>query len=146
MSESFPQHEQHPQPEPAGQTAASAGPEQPAKSPRKGLGGVVPRGTGARWAVAVGAAAVIVGGGAAAVAGAGHGHHHDRADRARHLVRPEPGRQAVKGGPQGERRHALQGGPKAVREGVPARGGSGKHAPAPLPALPIGQAAEKAAA
>lgn len=132
MSESFPQPEQPEQP--AEQRA-----EQPAKPARKGLGGVVPRGAGARWAVAVGAAAVIVGGGAAAVAVAGH--HHGHADRARHLVRPEPGRA-----------HAPEAGRKAepkIRDGAgPGRGGFARHAPAPapLPALPIGQAAEKAAA
>ncbi|MFJ3876302.1 hypothetical protein ACIPW5_02440 [Streptomyces sp. NPDC090077] len=135
MSESLPQSDPSDQPEPTA--------EQPAKPARKGLGGAVPRGTGARWAVAVGAAAVIVGGGATAVAVAGHHHGHE--DRARHVVRPEPGRG-----------HAPEGGPKAgrkaepkVRDGAgPARGGFAGHAaaPAPLPALPIGQAAEKAAA
>ncbi|MGE7387301.1 hypothetical protein ACQKM2_17655 [Streptomyces sp. NPDC004126] len=139
MSESLPPSEQPEQPEQPSEQPA----EQPAKPARKGLGGVVPRGTGARWAVAVGAAAVIVGGGATAVAVAGH--HHGHADRARHLVRPEPGRP-----------HAPEGGHKAepkIRDGAgPARGGLAKHAPArgqapaPLPALPIGQAAEKAAA
>ncbi|MFF5701486.1 hypothetical protein ACFY7H_03080 [Streptomyces sp. NPDC012794] len=147
MSESFPQPEQPEQPTRAAEPARPA--QQPAKSPRQGLGAAVTRGAAARWALGVGAVAVIVGGGVGGGGGGGGGGarrpppppHDDHGDRAaaRHLVRSEPGRE-----------HALKGGPKAVREGAgPARGGFAKHdpaAPVPLPALPIGQAAEKAAA
>ncbi|MCX5380803.1 hypothetical protein [Streptomyces sp. NBC_00091] len=147
MSESFPQPEQPERPERHEQAEQPEQPEQSPKapkSPRKGLGAALPRGRGARWAVAAGAAAVIVGGGAAAVAVAGH-HHDGRADKVRHFARPEvPGHPgAHKIAPQG----GPQGGPKAVREGAQARGGFARKAPAPapLPSLPIGQAAEKAA-
>ncbi|MET8298735.1 hypothetical protein ABZW02_32520 [Streptomyces sp. NPDC005180] len=143
MSESFPQPEHTPEP-------PAAAPADEAPAPRKGrLRRVVPRGAGARWAVAGAAAAVIVGGGAAAVAVAGHHHHgHDEAMGKRgHMAWAEPGHEGKHGaGPEGGRSHP--GKPK-VREGAGAPGGHAKKDPgarAPLPALPIDQAAQKAAA
>ncbi|RKT02814.1 hypothetical protein BX286_0725 [Streptomyces sp. 3211.6] len=148
MSESFPQPEQTSGPEPE----AVAG-EGPAK--RKGrlarVGRVVPRGAGARWAVAGAAAAVIVGGGAAAVAVAGHHHgHHEPMAKDGRPGWSAPDHEGGHGGghgPKGERPHPRD--PK-VRDGAAgARGESAKKragAPVPLPALPIDQAAQKAAA
>ncbi|MEW1632448.1 hypothetical protein AB0469_00040 [Streptomyces sp. NPDC093801] len=150
MSESFPQPEQNPEP----QTEAVAG---DGAARRKGrLGRVVPRGAGARWAVAGAAAAVIVGGGAAAVAVAGHHHgHHDPMAKGGRTAWSEPdhggghggGRHGGgHGGPEGERPHPKK--PK-VRDGAGARGDfakKGPAAPVPLPQLPIDQAAQKAAA
>ncbi|MDA5280161.1 hypothetical protein ACWGHM_01260 [Streptomyces sp. NPDC054904] len=155
------------QPDPAGKSGPAAPPEDgaPATGPRRRapLGRLVPRSNGARWA-ALGVAVVVVGGGVAALAVAEH--HHDRAERPR-FARIAPGvdgpgeRRAEAapghGGP-GERRAAEappgrdgQAGPKEHRalggpEGQGARGGSGRTAPAPLPSLPIGDAAGKAAA
>ncbi|MEU3408170.1 hypothetical protein ABZ766_30060 [Streptomyces sp. NPDC006670] len=157
MSESFPQPEQHPEPQPeAGAGEGTAG--------RKGrlarVSRVVPRGAGARWAVAGAAAAVIVGGGAAAVAVAGH--HHGHGEPMAKDGRPgwsvpdhEGGHGGGHGGhgghggrgAQGERPHPKN--PK-VRDGAAGvdgeSGQKGAAAPAPLPALPIDQAAQKAAA
>ncbi|GAA0286567.1 hypothetical protein GCM10010302_26050 [Streptomyces polychromogenes] len=160
MSESFPQPEHTPEPQP--EAVAGEGPAE-----RKGrlarVGRVVPRGAGARWAVAGAAAAVIVGGGAVAVAVAGHHHGH-----------PEPmgkdGRGAWSApdhedghgghgghgggpgghgghGPQGERPHPKHPGVRDGAAGLDGEAGrKGAAAPAPLPALPIDQAAQKAAA
>ncbi|MEU8436749.1 hypothetical protein AB0F18_28350 [Streptomyces sp. NPDC029216] len=151
MSESIPQPEHSPEP----QTEAVAG---DGGAQRKGrLGRVVPRGAGARWAVAGAAAAVIVGGGAAAVAVAGHHHgHHEAMGKGGRMAWSEPGHDGRHegkhggkhgGGPQGERPHPKK--PK-VRDGAAAaRGDFARKAPAaraPLPALPIDQAAQKAAA
>ncbi|MFF2195475.1 hypothetical protein [Streptomyces sp. NPDC058157] len=157
MSESFPQPEQNPEPQP--EAAAGEG-----TAKRKGrlarVGRVVPRGAGARWAVAGAAAAVIVGGGAAAVAVAGHhdGHREAMAKDGRpgwaapdHEGGHEGGHGGHGGhggrGPQGERPHPKN---PQVRDGAAGLDGeSGKKgaaAPAPLPALPIDQAAQKAAA
>ncbi|MFI1279333.1 hypothetical protein ACH4U5_00930 [Streptomyces sp. NPDC020858] len=143
--------------------------EQPEYAPEAGarkravLGRLVPRGKRARW-VAAGAAVVVVGGGAVVVAVADHHHdHHQRADRGPHIVWSEPGdKGGLKRGPQAaEPPHDRevegrpgQVGPK-LREklGGPAGpagpGGLGelrKAAPAPLPSLAIGDAADKAAA
>ncbi|GHI83485.1 hypothetical protein [Streptomyces xanthophaeus] len=160
MSESIPPSVQPEQPEQPQQSADRA----PAAAENRGraaLGRLVPRSKGARWAV-LGAAVVVVGGGVAAVAVAEH--HHGRGDRGLHVVRAVPGH----GGP-GERRlegvgpgHGreeaaredgapLKAGPKerggAGLHGVPGlRGGSAGTAPAPLPSLAIGDAADKAAA
>ncbi|MFE2125175.1 MULTISPECIES: hypothetical protein [Streptomyces] len=136
---------------------------------RVALSRLVPRGKPARWAAA-GAVVVVVGGGVAAVAVAEH-HHHERADRGPHTIRFEPGHGGgFKRGPQGgapddERARKAPGGedgpsagerfghPEAPElPGVPGRserhGGPGKggRAPAPLPSLPIADAAGKAAA
>ncbi|MGW7437884.1 hypothetical protein [Streptomyces sp. NPDC054849] len=139
--------------------------EQPEKSPEAGspkraaLGRLVPRGKRARW-VAAGAAVVVVGGGLAVVAVADHHHDHQRADRGPHIVWAEPGdKGGFKRGPQAaepphDRKQADrpgQMGPKLREElGGPAGpgepGGLRKAAPAPLPSLAIGDAADKAAA
>ncbi|MFD9353368.1 hypothetical protein [Streptomyces sp. NPDC060031] len=115
----------------------------------------------------MGTAVVIVGGGAVAVAVAEH--HHGRIERGPHFARSEavPGGGGKGGGTWGpvggERRGGPKGdGPKAdgpgrpvgpkVRDGLEGldgadgRGGSAKSAPAPLPSLAIGAAADKAAA
>ncbi|MEU8777620.1 hypothetical protein [Streptomyces sp. NPDC048606] len=133
-------------PEPSGTAPRGA-------APRAGLARLVPRGRGARR-LAVGAAAVVVGG-AAVVAVAAAEHHRDRHERAARFVWSEPGapggpRAAHPAGP-GERRAAE--GP-GERRGAPGErqarrlddGDRIGKAPAPLPSLPIGQAAEKAAA
>lgn len=141
--------------------------EQPENAPEAGarkraaaLGRLVPRTTTARW-VAAGAAVVVVGGGIAAVAVADH--HHERADRGPRVVWAEPGHKgAFKHGPQDAEPHHdrkrahldEQAGPKLRREllgghdGAEGREGLPKNAPAPapLPALAIGEAADKAAA
>ncbi|MFH7598274.1 hypothetical protein WDV06_24735 [Streptomyces racemochromogenes] len=154
MSESFPQPEHTPEAQAgaAGDPAVAA----PAAKGKGRLGRVVPRGAGARWAVAGAAAAVIVGGGAAAVAVAGHHHgHHEAMGKDGRMAWSAPDREDGHGGghrggghgPKGERPHPKD--PK-VRDGAAgARGGFAKKAPAaraPLPALPIDQAAQKAAA
>ncbi|MFD3696984.1 hypothetical protein ACFWUZ_12660 [Streptomyces sp. NPDC058646] len=116
---------------------------------RAALGRLVPRSSGARWAV-LGAAVVVVGGGVAAVAVAEH--HHDRPDRPR-FARVVPGpegpveRRLEGGGPghrqAGPKEHKALGDHEAAPDG---RAGLFKAAPAPLPSLAIGEAAEKAAA
>lgn len=160
MSESIPPSVQPEQPQQPQQSADRA----PAAAENRGraaLGRLVPRSKGARWAV-LGASVVVVGGGVAAVAVAEH--HHGRGDRGLHVVRAVPGH----GGGPVERRLEGAGpghgrgdvaredgaplvGPKerggAGLHGVPGlRGGSAGTAPAPLPSLAIGDAADKAAA
>ncbi|MGW0753569.1 hypothetical protein [Streptomyces sp. NPDC002587] len=143
--------------------------EQPESTPEPGvrkrapLGRLVPRSKGARWA-ALGAAAVIVGGGAAAVAVAGHHDGQVGAHGGPRMAwagpghegegKRGPGKPGEPGGP-GEKRERMRldlrgmgpGQPGTLKEhgakGGP--GGPGKAAPAPLPSLAIGQAAEKAA-
>ncbi|MEU3914533.1 hypothetical protein [Streptomyces sp. NPDC029721] len=146
MSESFPQPEHTPEPEPQPEAAGDG------KAGRKGrLARVVPKGAGARWAVAGAAAAVIVGGGAAAVAVAGHHHgHHEAMAKDGRPGWSAPDHEGGHGGGHGAkdgRPHPKQ--PK-VRDGADAaRGEFTRKAPgarAPLPALPIDQAAQKAAA
>lgn len=156
MPESFPpppEQQPHPEPEPTAQFDQPAQFEQPAAGPAKSAGPVrlVPRGKGARWA-ALGAAVVLVGGGTAALAAlAVSGHHRDG-----HPVRFE----VREGGPQGPHKAGPEGMGRGGRpEGTGKRGewlpgGPGEHggeglrkaAPAPLPSLAIGEAAEKAAA
>ncbi|MFF4429640.1 hypothetical protein ACFYZ4_10775 [Streptomyces sp. NPDC001513] len=145
--------------------------EQPETAPEAGarkretLGRLVPRTKTARW-VAVGAAVVVVGGGVAAVAVAER--HDGPGDRGPRLVWAEPGekggfkhgpqgveppheRKGGPAGPAGPRGHAERVGPGAPdAPGVPGvpggKGGLHKAAPAPLPSLAIGDAADKAAA
>ncbi|MEU9252011.1 hypothetical protein AB0D66_09245 [Streptomyces sp. NPDC048270] len=159
MSESFPPSEQPEQP-----TRPEAAP-QPGPRKRVDLGRLVPRRKGARWA-ALGAAVVIVGGTAVAVAV--HEHHHERmsgprfawaeADREGGMRRGPAG-----GGEDGDRAFGPENRKhpkdlkdlkvlKEMREAAPnprageeGSRGSGKTAPAPLPSLAIGQAADKAA-
>ncbi|MEU7727282.1 hypothetical protein AB0B78_18870 [Streptomyces sp. NPDC040724] len=137
--------------------------EQPENAPEAGarkradLGRLVPRTKTARW-VAAGAAVVVVGGGVAVAAVADHDHHGDRGPR---VVRAEPGEKGgFKRGPEGVPPHVLKGGrggpetserrAEPVGPGAPdapaGRGGLHKAAPAPLPSLAIGEAADKAAA
>ncbi|MFD9568500.1 hypothetical protein ACFWBI_01505 [Streptomyces sp. NPDC059982] len=132
MSESFPQSDPSQRPE-----GGAGG--------RKRLGRVLPRGRGARWAAAGVAAAVIVGGGAAAVAVAEHHEGHGRKE-ARAAGPGAPGHERAGHRGTGERKAPGPAGPE-VRDGAGALGGARKKAaaPAPLPSLAIGQAAEKAA-
>lgn len=162
MSESFPPSEQPEQPK---------RPEQPASAPETGgrtrvnLGRLVPRRRGARWA-ALGAAVVIVGGVAVAVA---VDEHHDRMAGPRVAWAEADHKGGMKRGPEGggehgdrafgdQRIHKNLKDPKALKElreqreaapkpraGEAGPGGSPKAAPAPLPSLAIGQAADKAA-
>ncbi|MFJ3980180.1 hypothetical protein [Streptomyces sp. NPDC090021] len=155
MSESVP-----PPPEQLSENAPEAGAR---KRERVVLSRLVPRSRRARWGVA-GAAVVVVGAGVTAVAVAEHHDHHVRADRGAHTFRWEggPERGPHGGAPGGERArkgHGGEDGP-AVRErfgrpeapGLPGRAerrdgpGKGAQAPAPLPSLSIGDAADKAAA
>ncbi|MGW5848935.1 hypothetical protein ACWFQ8_13455 [Streptomyces sp. NPDC055254] len=146
--------------------------ERPGTSPaatarkRAALGRLLPRGKGARWAVA-GAAVVIAGGAATAVAVVEH--HHDRPFGGPRAVWSVPGHDGGFGrGPAGpeepgpvgpgergehaagerEQRRLLKGDGRAetVRPDAARPDGAGQAAPAPLPALAIGAAAEKAAA
>ncbi|MFF3677960.1 hypothetical protein ACFYYS_28810 [Streptomyces sp. NPDC002120] len=145
--------------------------EQPETAPETGarkraaLGRLVPRTTTARW-VAAGAAVVVVGGGLAAVAVAER--HDGPGGRGPRLVWAEPGEKGgFKHGPQGveppHERKGGRGGPEASERraelfgpgvpdapGVPGgpggKAGAHKAAPAPLPSLAIGEAADKAAA
>uniref|UniRef100_A0AAU2K3A6 PepSY domain-containing protein n=1 Tax=Streptomyces sp. NBC_00049 TaxID=2903617 RepID=A0AAU2K3A6_9ACTN len=148
MSESFPPP---PEQQPATAPEADAG-------KRTGLVRFVPRSRGVRWA-ALGAAVVIVGGTAAAAVVAGAEHHHLRADGGPRLARFEAGPGAGHGGgPGGQGPHRQGPGEQAPgdRGGHPAEqrgggwkehgGGAAKQAPAPLPSLAIGDAADKAAA
>lgn len=153
MSESFPPRPQQPaqQPEQQPEQPTAAAPEAAATPKRKALERLVPRRKGARWA-ALGAAAVIVGGGVAVVAIA---EHHDCRDRGDRPARFDVARE---GGPGGLVKRAPEGGPERVPErgpkGLvkPLPGGAGvpgeaaRPAPAPLPSLAIGDAADKAAA
>ncbi|MET8752042.1 hypothetical protein ABZW32_18355 [Streptomyces sp. NPDC004667] len=156
MSEFYPPSEpseQSGQPEPA-QEGKPGG--------RKRLARVLPRGKGVRWAAAGVAAVAIVGGGAAAVAVA---EHHERAGKGHGVEWAEGDHEGGRGhgrahegkgeredGPgrgregKGERMAHRQGAP-TVRDGADLPGNAPKQAqaPAPLPSLPIGQAAEKAA-
>ncbi|MEU2832621.1 hypothetical protein ABZ667_28850 [Streptomyces lavendulae] len=141
MSEFYPPSEPSEQ---SGQSAPEAG-----SGGRKRLARVLPRGRGGRWAAAGVAAAVIVGGGAAAVAVAGH--HHERVGKGPRFEWAEGGHEGGHGHAhegKGERMAHRRGAPE-IRDGADALAGapkgSQKSAPAPLPSLPIGQAAEKAA-
>ncbi|MFF4388682.1 MULTISPECIES: hypothetical protein [unclassified Streptomyces] len=123
-------------------------------------GRLVPRGKRARW-VAAGAVAVVVVGGVA-VAAAGHHDRHMRVERGPHMAWAGPGPEGgLRGGPHAaEPRHEREqgepgrpAGPKAPGEqgrpgGADGRAGSARNAPAPapIPSLAIGEAAEKAAA
>ncbi|MFI1447085.1 hypothetical protein [Streptomyces virginiae] len=165
MSDSVPPSEQ---PETGARTAAeTAAVTTPATAPEAGsrkstaLGRLVPGGKRARW-VAAGAVAVVVVGGAAAVAVAGHHDHHMRVERGPHLAWAGPGAEGgLRGGPhaaeprheRGEAGPGRPDGPKMPGEpgrpgGADGRGGFAKEAPAPapIPSLAIGEAAEKAAA
>ncbi|MFD7911164.1 hypothetical protein ACFV30_10580 [Streptomyces sp. NPDC059752] len=140
-------------------TAPVTAPETKARK-SAALGRRVPRGKPARW-VAAGAVAVVVVGGAA-VAAAGHHDHHMRAERGPHMAWAGPGPEGgLRGGPHAaEPRHEREqgepgrpAGPKAPGEqgrpgGADGRAGSARNAPAPapIPSLAIGEAAEKAAA
>ncbi len=163
MSESFPPSEQPEQPtRPGG--APQAGPRK-----RVDLGRLVPRRKGARWA-ALGAAVVIVGG--AAVAVAVDEHHDERMSGPRFGWAEAYHEGGKRRGPAGGGEHGERafGDPenrkhpkdlkdlkdlkvlKEMREAAPnprageqGPGGSAKTAPAPLPSLAIGQAADKAA-
>ncbi|MFD7260367.1 hypothetical protein [Streptomyces sp. NPDC059874] len=152
MSDSFPPPpEQQPgqQPEPSEQRE-----QPPAKTARTaGLVRLVPRSRGARWA-ALGAAVVLVGAGASVLTAVAVSDHHGDGRPVRFEVR--------EGGPEGLRKLGPEGpgkvGPEGLRkhrEGLPGgpgeRGGEGSKshpgsAPAPIPSLAIGEAAEKAAA
>ncbi|MEV7725308.1 hypothetical protein AB0P15_11310 [Streptomyces sp. NPDC087917] len=126
--------------------------EKPGDAPeRRGLRRVVPRSRGARW-TALGAAVVIVGGGLAAVAVAEHHDGHDgrRAVMARADGGPFGGAKRAQGAEPKVRDH--DGGERGGPGGRPGGGGKaeggrsgGGKAPAPVPSLPIAQAAEKAA-
>ncbi|MEU9232482.1 hypothetical protein [Streptomyces subrutilus] len=160
MSESFPPSAQPEQP-----TQPGSAP-QPAPRKRVDLGRLVPRRKGARWA-ALGAAVVIVGGAAVAVA---VDEHHDERMAGPRFGWSEAGREGgPRRGPAGGGEHGDRafGGPenhkhpkdlkdlKALKEkreaapgpraGEKGPGDSAKTAPAPLPSLAIGQAADKAA-
>ncbi|MFB6613841.1 hypothetical protein ACFCV9_06450 [Streptomyces sp. NPDC056367] len=143
MSESFPPPpEQQPQPE---QTAQS---EQPAADPAKPAGParLVPQGRGARWA-ALGAAVVLVGGGAAAVTALAVSGHHREGHPVRVAVREGGPEGLHKAGPEGMGKPGRPEGMGKHREALPGDpGGFEKAAPAPLPSLAVGEAAEKAAA
>ncbi|MER5730629.1 hypothetical protein ABT084_20245 [Streptomyces sp. NPDC002138] len=153
MSEAFPPSEQ---------------PEQPASAPedgarkRRGLVRLVPRRRGARWA-AVGAAVVLVGGGAAAAAVVEHHHEHggkeavSRADadhengdgRGHDGHDGHDGKDERRAGKPGEMRGRGASGGHGEEAGAgygPWNGRGPRTAPAPLPALPLSQAADKAAA
>ncbi|MFB6563369.1 hypothetical protein ACFCYH_31530 [Streptomyces sp. NPDC056400] len=141
-------------------TAPVTAPETEART-SAALGRLVPRGKRARWAAA-GAVAVVVVGGATAVAVAEHHDHHGRVERGPRMAWAGPGPEGgLRGGPhaaeprherqQGE--HGRPAGPKAPGEqgrpgGADGRAGSARNAPAPapIPSLAIGEAAEKAAA
>lgn len=157
MSDSVPPSEQ-------AETAAVTAPvTAPGAEARKSaaLGRLVPRGKRARW-VAAGAVAVVVVGAVTAVAVAEHHDHHMRVDRGPHMAWAGPGPEGgLRGGPHaGEPRHEREqgepgrpAGPKVPGEqgrpgGAGGRGGfdKGAPAPAPIPSLAIGEAAEKAAA
>ncbi|MFG2989578.1 hypothetical protein ACGFZK_09880 [Streptomyces sp. NPDC048257] len=118
------------------------------------LGRLVPRGKSARW-VAAGAVAVVVVGGVTAVAVAEHHDHHGRVDRGPRIAWAGPGPEGgSRGGPQdagprAERGPAAPGhpdGPKVHEEPGRPKGVKEAPAPAPIPSLAIGEAAEKAAA
>ncbi|WP_412075018.1 hypothetical protein ACLF6K_02690 [Streptomyces xanthophaeus] len=156
MSESNPPSAQ---PEPSEhQQSASGAPAAGARG-RAALGRLVPRSKGARWA-ALGTAVVVVGGGVTAVAVAGH--HHEHGDRGPRIAVAVPGHEGLlkrrlEGmGPGQDREEGAPGRKKGSpeehkvfgdREAPGGWGGLSKAAPAPapLPSLAIGEAAEKAA-
>ncbi|KOG54661.1 hypothetical protein ADK75_13595 [Streptomyces virginiae] len=144
----------HAAPAAAPTAVPEAAPEAGARKPAA-LGRLVPRGRSARW-VAAGAAAVVVVGVVTAVAVAEHHDHHVRVERGGPRIAwggpgPEGG---FRGGPQNaEPRHERGPGEPGRPAGPDAPGGPGRHAggkaapaPAPIPSLAIGEAAEKAAA
>lgn len=174
MSESFPPSEPE-QPTQATQPTQAAQPGNAAPAgarKRVDLGRLVPRSKGARWA-ALGVAVVIVGG--VAVAVAVDEHHDERmhaphfawaeGDHEGGKRRGPAGGGEHGDGPFGDLKkfkdrehlkHPMD--PKALEElramreaapepgaGGPGSAGSAKAAPAPLPSLAIGQAADKAA-
>ncbi|MFI5983712.1 hypothetical protein ACIBEA_22875 [Streptomyces sp. NPDC051555] len=152
MSEAFPPSEQPEQPEQPGQPAAAPG---GGGGVRRGVGRLVPRRRGARLA-AVGAVVVLVGGGVAAAAVAEHHHERDgRALAVRAGSGHENGEGSGPGGRGGQDGHRAGGHGRAQQRGVGGWGHQGdgaphgpgpRTAPAPLPALPLSQAADKAAA
>ncbi|MER5776698.1 hypothetical protein ABT144_20825 [Streptomyces sp. NPDC002039] len=120
---------------------------------RKGLARVVPRGRGARWAVA-GAAVVLVGGAAAVTAVAVSEHHQDRrpvgilgpwihdGDGEEHAFPGRPGERRA-----GERQSGRERAVPALPGGDEDTGGrvtTPRAAPAPLPSLAAKDAVEKA--
>ncbi|MFI8365334.1 hypothetical protein ACIGD1_34920 [Streptomyces sp. NPDC085612] len=147
-----------PEPSPPAEPPVPSAPsgKEPGAGGRRGFPGrFVPRGRSAQW-VAAGAAVVVVGGVVTAVAVTHHDHH----GRGPHAVRFEAGPGPFGHGPRaagpGEQR-AIPGQrdrsdrPAAPdRPGAPDRadadGGRAERAPAPVPSLPAGEAAEKAAA
>ncbi|WP_329389229.1 hypothetical protein OG625_35620 [Streptomyces sp. NBC_01351] len=149
MSESFPPPSEQ-------QPPAEQPPTGPGKSAR--LVRFVPRGRGARFA-AIGAAVVLVGAGAAVVTAVAVSDHHGDRRAVRFEVAHEGGPER---GPEGLRKFGPDGpgkvGPEAMRKhreglpgGVKERGAEGLApgrgaAPAPIPSLAIGDAAQKAAA
>ncbi|MFB7253095.1 hypothetical protein [Streptomyces nojiriensis] len=160
MSDSVPPSKSAEPSETAAVTAPVTTPAAEARS-SAALGRLVPRGRRARW-VAAGAAAVVVVGGVTAVAVAEHHDHHMRVDRGPRIAWAGPGPEAgLRGGPPaaGPRHEREQGEPgRPAGPGMPGkqgrpggadgRGGSARSAPAPapIPSLAIGEAAEKAAA
>ncbi|MGR4881190.1 hypothetical protein ACIPUC_17545 [Streptomyces sp. LARHCF249] len=170
MSESFPPSEQPARPEQP--TPPVNAPEAGAPRKRVDLGRLVPRSKGARWA-ALGAAVVIVGGTAVAVAVDQHHDARMAGPRFAWAEADHEGgkrRGPAGGGEHGEHGERAFGGPrhfkdsqhpmdpKALKEmremreaapepgaGEAGPGGSAKAAPAPLPSLAIGTAADKAA-
>ncbi|WP_330334354.1 hypothetical protein OHS33_34480 [Streptomyces sp. NBC_00536] len=169
MSEVFPpsepseSSEQPVQSEQAVQSLQSEGVPEAGGRTRRGMGRLVPRRRGARWA-AVGAAVVLVGGGAAAAAVVERHHEHEgklsvsRADsdhengqNGEHGENGDgrgPGGHGGKDGRRGGKPGEMQQrGERGYGAGAGAWNGKGlKAAPAPLPALPLSQAADKAAA
>ncbi|MCY0943189.1 hypothetical protein [Streptomyces antarcticus] len=160
MSESVPSSEQPERvPEPTPGPVPGSAPETGSRS-RKRLGGLVPRHRGARWAAAA-AAVVIVGGGIAVVAVAAADRHPDRhrSGAFEFRARGEGGEGGRRGGAgagefrarefrAGERLVRTEPGAPGPREGSADAGPrpvSPKGAPAPLPSLGIGEAAQKAA-
>ncbi|CAM5273238.1 hypothetical protein [Streptomyces avidinii] len=158
MSDSVPPSEQaetaaHAAPPAAHPVVPETAPEAGARKPAA-LGRLVPRGRSARW-VAAGAAAVVVVGVVTAVAAAEHHDHHMRVERGPHFAWAGPGPEGgLRGGPKNaEPRHERGPGEPGRPAGPDAPGGPGRHgggkeapAPAPIPSLAIGEAAEKAAA
>ncbi|GGZ81893.1 hypothetical protein GCM10010371_46920 [Streptomyces subrutilus] len=125
---------------------AEGGPEFRPTSPVKGAGPArpLPGSRGARWA-ALGAAVVIVGGG---VAVAVADHHDGGPARSRALgpgpVGPGEHRAAERPGARSAARRSRAKG-AGERDDTGERGGAARQAPAPLPSLAIGAAADKAA-
>lgn len=151
MSQAFPPAPDQPELEPVPTAEPTVVPtvEATAKDgARARLARLVPRSRGARWA-ALGAAVVIVGGGAAVVAE----HHHESENRGGGYSAEDRqgGHGQGHGQHQGKGRSRGEGqgkGEEGRRHGGPGTGdaNTAHDAPAPLPALPAAQAAEKAAA